>query len=39
VTVHRENVYSCNLMGFKGKANTRVGVKGKVRFFFLYQIY
>ena len=28
--VHRENVYSCNLVRFKGKANTLVTIKGKV---------
>ena len=31
VTVQREKEYSCNLEGFKGKVNTLVGIKRKVR--------
>jgi len=31
VTVHKENVYSCNLVGFKGKVNTLVGIKDNVK--------
>jgi len=29
--VHKETVYTCNLVGFKGKANTLVRIKQKVR--------
>ena len=29
--MHRENVKSCNLLGFKGKVNTLVEIKGNIR--------
>ena len=29
--MHREKVYSCNLVGFKGKVNLLVRIQGKVR--------
>jgi len=29
--VHREKIHSCNLLGFKDKLNTLVGIKRKVR--------
>jgi len=29
--MHRENVKSCNLLGFKGKVNTLVKIKGNIR--------
>ena len=31
VTVHREKVYSYNLVGFKGEVNTHVRIKRKVK--------
>jgi len=31
VTVYRENVYFCNLVGFEKKANTLVRINGKIR--------
>jgi len=36
VIMHRKKVYSCNLVGFKRKENTLVGIKVKGR---LYQVY
>ena len=29
--MYREKIYSCNLIRFKGKVNTLMGVKRKVR--------
>ena len=39
VTMHKEKIYSCNLLKFKRKMNTLVGIKEKGMLDLLYQVY